>query len=347
VETARRSIAAILNCAPDELVFTSCGSESNNLALRGVGLAQASKGKRHIISSPVEHHAVLHTVEDLVEHFDFEMTLTPVDRHGLVDPAAIEAAIRPDTALISIMLANNEVGTIEPVNEIGALARRHGVPFHTDAVQGGAYLSLDVQALNADLLSLSAHKFYGPKGIGLLYVRKGTQVRPMQTGGGQERGRRAGTENVPYIVGMARALELAQEDREEENARLVVLRDHLANGLLERIAGLTISGHPTRRLPGHLSVVVEGVEAEGMLIALDLAGIAVSSGSACATGLPTPSHVLTAMGYGSQEAMGALRFSLGRASTMEDVAFLLATLPGIVTRMREPLAGDSGSTVGS
>ena len=277
---------------------------------------------------------MLHTAEDMAERFDFDVTLLPVDRHGLVDPAAVEGAIRPDTALISIMLANNEVGTVEPVREIGEIARRHGVPLHTDAVQAGGYLSLDVEALNVDLLSLSAHKFHGPKGVGLLYVRRGTRLHPVQTGGGQENGRRAGTENIPYIVGMARALELAQADREAENARLTALRDRLAAGLLERIPDIHISGHPEQRLPGHLSLIVGGVEAEGMLIALDLAGIAASSGSACATGSPTPSHVLTAMGYAPQEAMGALRLSLGRENTPEDVAILLDVLPGIVASLR-------------
>ncbi len=334
LEDARRRIAVLMNCAPNELVFTSCGSESNNLALRGVGAAQAMRGKRHIITSPVEHHAVLHTAEDMAERYDFDVTLLPVDRHGLVAPAEVEAAIRPDTALISIMLANNEVGTVEPVGEIGVITRRHGVPLHTDAVQAGGYLSLDVEALGVDLLSLSAHKFHGPKGVGLLYVRRGTRLQPVQTGGGQENGRRAGTENIPYIVGMARALELAQADREAEGARLTALRDQLAAGLLERIPDIHISGHPEQRLPGHLSLIVDGVEAEGMLIGLDLAGIAASSGSACATGSPTPSHVLTAMGYPPQEAMGALRLSLGRENIAEDVTMLVDILPGIVARLR-------------
>jgi cysteine desulfurase len=345
LDAARQRIADILNCAPNELVFTSCGSESDNLALRGVGLAQADKGKRHIVTSPIEHHAVLHTAEDLARHFDFEVALVPVDRRGLVDPAAVEAAIRPDTALVSIMLANNEVGTVEPVSEIGAIARRHGIPFHTDAVQAGGYLPLNVDELNVDLLSLSAHKFYGPKGVGLLYVRRGTPLRPVQTGGGQERARRAGTENVPYIVGMARALELAQHDRQAESTRLAALRDQLASGLLARIPDVAISGHPNRRLPGHLSLIVGGLEAEGMLIALDLAGVAASSGSACAAGSPTPSHVLTAMGYGPQEAMGALRLSLGRENTGEDIAYLLDTLPGIISRMRASMPGLSSQTV--
>jgi cysteine desulfurase len=277
---------------------------------------------------------VLHTAADLAKHFGFEVTYVPVDRYGLVDPADVAAAIRPDTALISVMYANNEVGTVEPIAEIGALAREHGIPFHTDAVQAGGFLSLDVEALNVDLLALSAHKFYGPKGVGLLYVRRGINLRPVQTGGGQERGRRAGTENVPYIVGMARALELVQAERETESRRLTALRDRLAEGLLAAIPGARISGHPSRRLPGHLSLVIEGVEAEAMLIALDLAGVAASSGSACASGSPTPSHVLTAMGYNMQEALGALRLTLGRENSADDVDYVVATLPEIVARLR-------------
>jgi cysteine desulfurase len=334
LEDARGRIARILNCQPAEIVFTACGTESDNLALRGVAFAQASRGRRHIITTPVEHHAVLHTAADLAEHFGFEVTYVPVDRYGLVDPADVAAAIRPDTALISVMYANNEVGTVEPIAEIGALAREHGIPFHTDAVQAGGFLSLDVEALNVDLLALSAHKFYGPKGVGLLYVRRGINLRPVQTGGGQERGRRAGTENVPYIVGMARALELAQAERETESRRLTALRDRLAEGLLAAIPGARISGHPSRRLPGHLSLVIEGVEAEAMLIALDLAGVAASSGSACASGSPTPSHVLTAMGYNMQEALGALRLTLGRENSADDVDYVVATLPEIVARLR-------------
>jgi cysteine desulfurase len=253
LEDARRTVARILNCQPAEVVFTSCGTESDNLAIRGVGLAAAAKGKRHIITTPIEHHAVLHTVADLVEHYDFEVTHVPVDRTGLVDPAAVEAAIRPDTALISVMLANNEVGTVEPVAEIGAIARRHGTPFHTDAVQGAASLPLDVEALNVDLLALSAHKFHGPKGVGLLYVRKGTRLGPVQTGGSQERGRRAGTENVPYIVGMARALELADQVRSSESSRLLSLRERLLYGLLERIPRLELTGHRQQRRPRRCS----------------------------------------------------------------------------------------------
>ncbi len=334
LEDARRRIARILNCQPAEIVFTSCGTESDNLALRGVALAAAAKGKRHIITAPTEHHAVLHTVADLAEHFGFEVTSLPVDRHGLVEPSAVVAAIRPDTALVSIMAANNEVGTIQPIAEIGAPVRQRGVTFHTDAVQAGGYLSLDVEALQVDLLALSAHKFYGPKGVGLLYVRRGVRLLQVQTGGGQERGRRSGTENVPYIVGMARALEFAQAERETETPRLANLRDRLIQGLMARVPDIILTGHPTRRLPGHVSLLVRGAEAEALLIALDLAGVAASSGSACATGAPTPSHVLTAMGYTPQEAMSALRLTLGRENTEADVDFVMEKLTEIVARIR-------------
>ena len=334
LEDARGRCARVLNCQPSEIVFTVCGSESDNLALRGVGFAAAARGKRHIITTPIEHHAVLHTAADLAERFDFDVTQVAVDRYGLVDPAAVESAIRPDTALISIMYANNEVGTIEPIAEVGAIARQHGIPFHTDAVQAGGQLTLDVQALNVDLLALSAHKFYGPKGVGLLYVRRGIRLLPAQTGGSQERGRRAGTENVPYIVGMARALELVQAEREAESVRLQALRDRLISGLLAHIPDIELTGHPMQRLPGHASLLIRGAEAQSLLIALDLAGVAASSGSACASGAPTPSHVLTAMGIHPTEALGALRLTLGRENTEADVDFVVAKLPEIVERIR-------------
>ncbi len=335
LEEARTRVAGILNCLPAEVVFTSCGTESDNLAIRGTALAQARRGRRHIITTPIEHHAVLHTVTDLVEHFGFEVTYLPVDHEALVDPRAVSAAIRPDTALISVMYANNEVGAVEPIAEIGALAHEAGVPFHTDAVQAGAHLDLNVETLQVDLLALSAHKFHGPKGAGLLYVRRRTPLQPVLTGGSQERGRRAGTENIPYIVGLACALELAQKDREVESARLVTLRERLIGGLLQRIPDMALTGHANRRMPGHASFVVGDVEAEGMLIGLDLAGIAASSGSACASGAATPSHVLMAMGFGQQAALGALRLTLGRETTTQAVDTVVETLPGIVQRLRE------------
>jgi len=334
LEGARSRVASILNCHPGEIVFTSGGTESDNLALRGVGLAQAARGRRHIITTPIEHHAVLHTVADLVERFDCDVTYVPVDRYGLVDPADVAASIRSDTALISVMAANNEVGTVEPIAEIGAIARQRDIPFHTDAVQIAGCVPLDVTSLNVDLLTLSAHKFYGPKGVGLLYVRRGVKLAPSQTGGNQERGRRSGTENVPTIVGMAHALELAQSELTFSVGRLIALRERLAAGLLARIPDAELTGHSAQRLPGHLSLVVRGVEAEGILIALDLAGVAASSGSACASGAPTASHVLTAMGFPSRDAMGALRLTLGRENTDADVEFVIERLPEIVARVR-------------
>lgn len=334
LEDARARLARSLNCEPDEIIFTGCGTESDNLALRGVALAAASRGRRHIITTPIEHNAVLRTAADLANHFDFEVTRLPVDRAGLVDPEAVAEAIRPDTALISVMMASNEIGTIEPIAEIGAIARRHGIPFHTDAVQAAGALSLDVQALNVDLLSLSAHKFYGPKGVGLLYVRRGTRLAPTQTGGSHERSRRAGTENVALAVGMATALELVDRRREAETRRLRALRSRLIDGVMARIPDVDLTGDPERRLAGHASFLIHDADAQSLLTGLDRAGMAVSSGSACASGMPTPSHVLIAIGYGALTALGALRLTLGHSNTEADVDAVLAALPGIVERIR-------------
>ncbi|GAB4531488.1 MAG: cysteine desulfurase NifS [Anaerolineae bacterium] len=335
LDQARRDVADILGCKPNEVVFTSCGSESDNLAIRGVAWAARLAGKgNHLITSPIEHHAVSHTIDQLCEKFGFEQTVVPVDEHGLVDPDDVARAIRPDTALISIIYANNEVGTVEPLAGIGAIARQHGVPFHTDAVQAGGYLDLNVEQLNVDLLSLSGHKFYAPKGVGVLYVRQGTRLLPQQTGGGHEGGRRAGTENVPYIVGIATALKLAQEEREAENARLAALRDRLVEGILGAIPGAQLTGHPERRLPGHASFVIPGVEADGLLMHLDMAGVCAASGSACTSGMPEPSHVLMAMGLEYTLALGALRLTLGRGNTQADVDYVVQILPGIVEKLR-------------
>jgi len=246
MDEARRTVADILNCEPREVIFTSCGTESDNLALRGVAFARRKRGRDQIITSPIEHHAVSHTVEQLDREFDFEMVTVPVDGHGMVDPADVEAAITERTALISIVYANNEVGTIEPIAEIGAIAREHGVPFHTDAVQAGASLSLDVEELRVDFLSLSAHKFYGPKGIGVLYARRGVPFLPMQTGGAHEGKRRAGTENIPYIVGLTTALKLACHMQPQENERIAALRDRLIEGILHRIPHAQLTGHPSQ-----------------------------------------------------------------------------------------------------
>jgi len=335
MEQARETVAGILGCKPREIIFTSCGSESDNLALRGVAFAQRARGKgNHIITTPIEHHAVLHTAEELRDRFGFELTLLPVDRHGMVDPDDVARAIRDDTVLISVMYANNEVGTIEPIAEIGAIARERGIPFHTDAVQAGGVLPLNVNDLKVDLLSLSAHKFYGPKGIGLLYVRDGVPLWPMQTGGGHERRRRAGTENVPYIVGLATALKLAYEEAEENNRRIAALRDRLIAGVLERIPDVHLNGHPTQRLPNNANFTIKYIEGEAVLIQLDLMGVAASSGSACSTGAVEPSHVLRAMGVPPEEAFGSLRLTLGRENTEEDVDYVLEVLPPIVERLR-------------
>jgi cysteine desulfurase len=335
LEGARDTVAAILNCEARDVIFTSGGSEGDNLALRGVAFERRERlGKNHLITSAIEHHAVLHTVEQLDKSFGFEATYLPVDKHGVVDPADVEAAIRPDTALISIMYANNEVGTIEPIAEIGELARERKIPFHTDAVQAGGTLSLDVKALNVDLLTLSAHKFYGPKGVGVLYARRGATLLPMQTGGGHERRRRAGTENVPYIVGLATALRLAHEEMDETNARIGALRDRLVAGLLERIPESQLSGHPTQRLSNNASLLFRYIEGESILLHLDKLGIAASSGSACTSGSLEPSHVLIAMGHPHEIAHGSLRLTLGKGNSEQDVDYVLEVLPPIVEKLR-------------
>jgi cysteine desulfurase len=336
LDQARQTVAKILNCPPREVIFTSCGTESDNLALRGVAFERRHRAqKNHIITSPIEHHAIAHTAEQLEKQFGFKVTYVPVDRYGMVDPGDVERAIRPDTAIISIMYANNEVGTIEPIAEIGQIARAQKIPFHTDAVQAGGALSLDVKALNVDMMSLSAHKFYGPKGVGVLYARRGVPFLPTQTGGGHERKRRAGTENVPYIVGLATALELAYRELEESDERITRLRDKLIAGVLERIPDSQLSGHPTQRLANNASFLFKYVEGESILLNLDLLGIAASSGSACTSGSLEPSHVLTAMGFPHEVAHGSLRLSLGKKNTDQDVDYALETLPGIVAKLRK------------
>ncbi len=343
---AREQVAEILNCTPEEVYFTSGGTESDNAAIRGIALARRERrGAPHIITSLIEHHAVLHTVQWLEKHSGFSATYLPVDAYGRVDPEELAQALREDTALISIMYANNEVGTIQPVAEIGALAREKHIPFHTDAVQAGGLLSLDVQALGVDALSLSAHKFYGPKGVGVLYLRRGIPFIPTQTGGGQERGRRAGTENVAGAVGLATALRLAQENRETEGARLIGLRDRLLQGILSSIPDSRLTGHPTLRLPNSASVVIQYIEGESILLSLDMEGIAASSGSACTSGSLEPSGVLTAMGLPPEIAHGSLRLTLGHSTTEEQVDAVLRVLPGIVQRLRamSPLAADGAA----
>jgi cysteine desulfurase len=336
LDEARQTVADILNCAPNEVIFTGCGTESDNLALRGVALERRYRArKNHLITSPIEHHAIGHTVEQLEKYLGFEVTYVPVDWYGLVDPADVETAIRRDTALISIMYANNEVGTIEPVAEIGEIARAHNVPFHTDAVQAGGTLSLDVKALQVDLMSLSAHKFYGPKGVGVLYARKGVPFLPVQTGGGHERRRRAGTENVAQIVGLATALRLAYQEVEEANGRIVRLRDRLISGVLNRIPESELTGHPTQRLPNSASFIFKHIEGESILLSLDLMGVAASSGSACTSASLEPSHVLMSMGLPHEVAHGSLRLTLGKENTDADVDYVLEILPGIIEKLRK------------
>jgi len=335
IDDARRTVADVLGCQPREVIFTSCGTESDNLALRGVGWARRNLGKgNHIITSPVEHHAVSHTCEQLEKHFGFEITYLPVDKYGMVDPDGVGRAIKDNTILISIIYANNEVGVIEPIAEIGNIARAKGIPFHTDAVQAGGSLNTNVEELNVDLLSLSAHKFYGPKGVGVLYVRKGVSLLPTQTGGAHERNRRAGTENVPYIVGLATALKIAYEELETNNQRIAALRDHLIEGVLESIDEVELTGHPTSRLPNSASFVFKYIEGEATLLNLDLAGICASSGSACTSASLEASHVLLAMGIPPEVAHGSLRLTLGRENTEEDVDYVLEILPGIVQKLR-------------
>ena len=336
LDDAWRTVAGILGCAPREIVFTGGGSDGDNLAIRGAALAAREKGRgAHIITTAVEHHAVLYTVEALGRHFGFETTVLPVDGAGRVSVADVAAALRPDTVLVSVMLANNEIGTLQPVAEIARLAHEHGALMHTDAVQAGGVLDIDVNALGVDLLTLAAHKFYGPKGVGILYVRQGTPLLPTNTGGSQERNRRAGTENIPGIVGAAAALVWSQSQRAEGTPRLTQLRDRIIQGVLAQVPDVVLTGHPTERLPGLASFATAGLSgAEELLLGLDLAGIAASSGSACTSASLEPSYVLRACGLPSALAVGSLRLSLGYDNTDADVDHLLATLPPLVERLR-------------
>ena len=341
LDEAREGIAAILGAKPREIVFTGGGSEADNLAIKGAVWAASARG-RHVITSSVEHKAVLHSCA-MLERSGFEVTYLPVDRYGRVDPAEVEAAITDYTGLVSVMYANNEVGTIQPIAEIGAICRRRGILFHTDAVQAAGYLPLDVDSLGVDLLSLAAHKVYGPKGVGALFIRQGTALLPQVQGGAQERQRRAGTENVAGIVGFAKALELAQADpgaRDAENARLAGLRDRLRQAVAD-LPGVEETGHPVERLPHSASWVIDGVEGGDLVAALDLEGVAGSTGSACTSGSVEPSHVLLSMGIPAGRAHGALRLTAGRGTTPEDAGRAADVLRASVTRMRESVAGTS------
>ncbi len=343
LDEARANVSSVFGCKPGEVVFTSGGSESDNAALKGAAFALKKEGN-HIITSAIEHHAVLHTCHYL-EEFGFKVTYLPVDRFGLVSAADLERAITDKTILVSIMLANNEIGTIEPVAEFAGLvkakAKQRKIVFHTDAVQGAGALDLDVNKLGVDMLSLSAHKFRGPKGVGVLYIRKGTPFVPQQTGGAQEDNRRAGTENIPGIVGTAVALKMAADSRESNSQYCQRLRERLLDGIMSRIGEVYLNGHPAQRLPNNLSLSFQYVEGESILLHLDLLGIAASSGSACTTGSNDPSYVLVATKVPEELAHGSLRFTLGTDNTDEDVDYVLSVLPGIVQKLREmsPLAG--------
>lgn len=334
VETAREQVAKAIN-APNanEIYFTAGGSESDNWALKGIADSYASKGK-HIITSAIEHHAILHTCEYL-ETKGYEVTYLPVDEYGVVSPESVKAAIRPDTILVSIMFANNEIGTIEPIKEIGAVCREAGVLFHTDAVQAVAHVPIDVQDMNIDMLSMSGHKFYGPKGIGAMYIRKGIKIPSFIHGGAQERKRRAGTENVPGIVGIGKAIELAVSELDTEMPRLIALRTKLINGILDKVPYARLNGHPENRLPGNVNISFEYIEGESILLLLDMNEICASSGSACTSGSLDPSHVLLAIGLPHEKAHGSLRLTMGHFTTEEEVDFVLEKLPPIVERLRE------------
>jgi cysteine desulfurase len=331
LDDARETVARILNCRPTEVIFTGGGSEADNLAIRGIAASQRKRGK-HIITSSIEHHAVLHTCQAL-EAEGYRVTYLPVDATGRVRAEDVATALTDETILVTIMLANNEIGTIQPIAAIGEICRARRIALHTDAVQGGGALDLDVTKLKVDALSLAAHKFYGPKGVGILYLRTGTRITPEITGGSQERNRRAGTENVAGIVGATTALALAQAEREAENARLIPLRDRLIAGLL-RIDGARLTGHPTERLPNSASVVFQGIEGESLLLNLDVAGIAASSGSACTSAIVDPSHVLVALGLDDTWNRGHLRLTLGHSTTEADIDTVLAQVPAMIAALR-------------
>ncbi|WIW71729.1 MULTISPECIES: cysteine desulfurase NifS [Anaerosinus] len=333
VTEAREAVADLIGAAnSNEIFFTSGGSESDNFALKGIAFANQRRGN-HIITSQIEHHAVLHTCQWLEKH-GFEVTYLPVDEYGMVRLEDVKAAITEKTILISIMFANNEVGTIEPIKEIGAIAKEKGIYFHTDAVQAVANVPIHVQEMNIDLLSLSGHKFYGPKGIGALYIRRGVKIEAVQMGGAQERNLRAGTENVPAIVGLGIAARNAKRDLEEKAARLASLRDKLIQGIQEKITNVKLNGHPTKRLPGNVNLSFRFIEGEALLLNLDMKGIAASSGSACTSGSLDPSHVLLALGLTHETAHGSLRITLGKMNTEEDIDYTLEVLPEIVNRLR-------------
>ena len=333
VENARNQVAKVLGAQSKEIYFTGSGSEADNWAIKGIAYNQKKKGN-HIITTKIEHHAVLHTCEYL-EKQGFEVTYLDVDEFGMIRLEDLENAITDKTILISIIYANNEIGTIQPIKEIGEIAKKHNVLFHTDAVQAIANTKIDVNELNIDLLSLSGHKFYGPKGIGVLYIRQGTRIDPFITGGGQERNKRAGTENVPSIVGLGKAIEMAYENIDEHNERMTYLRDLLIEKIEANIPYVRLNGHRTKRLPNNVNFCFEFIEGESLLLSLDLVGIAGSSGSACTSGTLDPSHVLLAIGLPHEIAHGSLRLSLGDFNTEEEIDYVVENLAEIVERLRQ------------
>lgn len=336
LQKSRRSMAENFGCQPKEVIFTSCGSESDNLALRGAALAARDQEKgNHILISGVEHHAVTHTAQQLERLFGFDLEYIPVDKHGRVDPDSVAERIRPDTILVSIIHANNEIGTLNPISEIGTLCRDRDVLIHTDAVQGAAHFPLKINDLKVDMLSIGAHKFYGPKGVGALYVREGTPLIPVQTGGSQEFGKRAATENLPLIVGMAEALQMVYEEADQRLKHTQKLRDRVISNVLGAIPDSTLTGHPERRLPNHASFAFKGVDGNLLVSALDVEGFACSSGSACKTGNPEPSSVLLSMGFDRGWAKGSLRVTVGKDTHQNEVDAFLDVLPVIVKRLRE------------
>ena len=334
VEDAREKVANALGAKPNEIYFTSGGSESDNWAIKGTAFAQMKKGKKHIISTAFEHHAVLHTLKFLEKNFGFEITLLPVHENGIIHTDELEAAIREDTALVTIMFANNEIGTIQPIAEIGEICKKHGVTFHTDAVQAVGNVKIDVNAMNIDMLSLSAHKFHGPKGVGALYIRKGVVPVTLIDGGAQERNRRAGTENVAGIVGLGEAITIAVNTMDEKNKKLREMQKHFINEAL-KIERSRVNGDLEHRLAGNINMCFEGIEGESLLLMLDMKGICASSGSACTSGSLDPSHVLLAIGLVHEVAHGSLRLSFSDENTMEDVDYILEVLPPIINRLRE------------
>jgi cysteine desulfurase len=336
LENARLTISQIMQCLPEEIIFTSCGTESDNLALRGAALfARENHAANHILISPVEHHAVSRTAEQLARYFGFELEYLPVDSFGRTIPDEVASRLRSDTALVSVIYANNEIGTINPISEIGQLCQSKGIAFHTDAVQAAGYEDINVNNIHTDLVSIGAHKFYGPKGIGALYVRKGLTLLPTQTGGGQEYGYRSGTQNIPYIVGMAEALRIAQANKESRIKKLQPMRDHLIGSILEEIPDVQLTGDPQQRLPNHASFLFRGVDGNALLTLLDLQGFACSSGSACKTGSPEPSEVLTSLGFSRDWALGSLRITLGNYTTPGEIEAFLNVLPGVVAKLRQ------------